>query len=89
MCVMYLFSGLQGVLGVDQAAGDQLALERVQLGDARHDDLLDLRHGQAGSVHPQERREAADVRAGLWAALLVEKYTRLVQPRLFATALLV
>ena len=39
---MYLFSGLQGVLGVDQAAGDQLALERVQLVTMLTLDLIEL-----------------------------------------------
>mmetsp|Transcript_93197 Transcript_93197/g.287600 ORF Transcript_93197/g.287600 Transcript_93197/m.287600 type:complete len:664 (+) Transcript_93197:2148-4139(+) len=57
-------SRIQGLLCVDAAARDHLALEDLELVHAAHEDLLDLLHAEGRPVHPDERGQAAGVGRG-------------------------
>mmetsp|Transcript_58955 Transcript_58955/g.171043 ORF Transcript_58955/g.171043 Transcript_58955/m.171043 type:complete len:1022 (-) Transcript_58955:661-3726(-) len=57
-------SGLQRVLGVDEAACGHPALQCAVLLDAVQENLLHLGHRQVRAVHPHERGDASDMWGG-------------------------
>mmetsp|Transcript_35223 Transcript_35223/g.101430 ORF Transcript_35223/g.101430 Transcript_35223/m.101430 type:complete len:253 (+) Transcript_35223:1177-1935(+) len=57
-------SGLERILGVQQASGDDPALKEVALLDAVEEHLFHLLHGQLRPVHPQQGGDAADMGRG-------------------------